>query len=79
MKKPSLEQQAQFFDTLKKFIDAYQKFADEDFVKGFVVVDCPKCDGKMVPLSGYHSPMTGVAVSLPFAKWRCVKCGYTVP
>lgn len=43
-----------------------------------LVVGCPKCDGKMVPLSNVYSPMTGKAVPIPFYKWVCVKCGYEI-
>lgn len=41
-------------------------------------VDCPKCDGKMVPLSKLEPATTGNYPVLMFAEWRCVKCGYSV-
>jgi len=33
------------------------------------VVDCPKCDGKMVPLSGWIYEGTTKKV-IPLAEWR---------
>ncbi len=41
-------------------------------------VDCPKCDGKMVPLSGSISARTGDVQVMPYAEWICVKCNYMI-
>ena len=47
-----------------------------------VAVDCPKCDGKMVPLSSIEMRGNfaggGMYAVVPYYEWRCVKCGYTV-
>jgi len=40
-------------------------------------VDCPFCDGKMVPLSGWIYEGR-IKKAVPLAEWKCVKCGYSV-
>lgn len=45
------------------------------------LVDCPKCDGKMVPLSSVVQTDFGIPTKssvVPYAEWQCVKCGYSV-
>ena len=42
-----------------------------------IVVDCPECEGKMVPLSGYIIEGR-IHKAVPFREWRCVKCGNSV-
>jgi len=40
--------------------------------------DCPKCDGKMVPISTLGVAITGHYPVLTYAKWICVKCKYSI-
>jgi len=35
--------------------------------------NCPKCQGKMLPLSDY-----GDTAAVIFKAWCCVKCGYAL-
>ena len=42
------------------------------------VVDCPKCDEKMVPLSGSVYEKSFEYAAVPYKEWKCVKCGFKV-
>jgi uncharacterized protein with PIN domain len=42
------------------------------------IVDCPKCDGKMVPLSEIVQEKVGSVKVAPYAEWRCIKCGHSI-
>lgn len=45
-----------------------------------IAVDCPKCDGKMVPLSKIDGWVDdhGGRTFVPFYEWKCIKCGHYV-
>lgn len=37
---------------------------------------CPKCNGKLLPLSGVRDGWGSVDFVLPIAEWKCSKCRY---
>ena len=39
---------------------------------------CPKCGGKMVPLSEVVQEKVGSVKVAPYAEWRCTTCGYSI-
>ena len=48
-----------------------------------VLPKCPKCEnGSLLPISGYQEFTQGLlsngCVSIPFSKWVCSSCKYTI-